>query len=202
MTMPINLNMNINPLDLLKFFKECWGQSINPRQINPVLEPMKRCKGLIAFVSAGSGASSAKEAINFHKHGPDNLSGPMLHHIWLLYSPLSQSGAEELKDYAEKRNIKCSKKKLDITDDVHNIKRIKDQLDKVADEAIEEGMRYEDIAIDLTGGSKVVSLGFFLSALIYGFKLQIMIPNEIDENGRAVPDAGSKPFSIELRCNK
>jgi hypothetical protein len=47
------------------------GKHFRSDKIDPVLLPMHRCQGLIAFVSKGKGSSSAKEAIDFYATGPD-----------------------------------------------------------------------------------------------------------------------------------
>ena len=173
-------------------------QKFSPKDIDPVLLPMHRCKGLIAFVSLGMGKTSAKEAIKFHAAGSDEKSLPKLKHVWLLYSPASANNAEEIRTYAATYPISCDMIQLDLSNDVQNVKRIKDQIDKIAERALQEGISHEDVAIDLTGGTVMVSLGFFLAGLIYGFNLQVLIPNKIDQDGRAIPDAGSSPFTLAL----
>jgi len=199
MTIPISISIRINFIDefkkIINSFRE---RHLNPEKINPVLEPMSRCDGLIAFVSLGPGKSSAKAAIDFHTHGADNLSVPKLRHIWLLHSPASKESAKELREYAEKQNIMCNLLTLDLTNDVHNMARVKERIDDIANQALLEGINHKDIAIDITGGTVAVSLGFFMASLIYNFKVQIMIPNETDQDGRAIPEKGAKAFAIGL----
>jgi hypothetical protein len=187
--------------DLFKVLQNiCQRKQFRPDKIDPILLHMHRCQGLIAFVSMGRGSSSAKEAIDFHATGPDRLSRPvLLKQVWLLYTPASEKEALELRKYVEELGLACSLKKMDLNTDVHDGKKVKDQIDIIANEAQGLEIEHKDIALDVTGGTVSVSLGFFVANLVYDFQLQIMIPKETDENGRAIPEKGATPFKIELR---
>jgi len=187
--------------DLFKVIQNRFQKKqLRPDKIDPVLVHMDRCQGLIAFVSMGTGSSSAKEAIDFHVSGPDRQSRPVtLEQVWLLYTPSSENNAFDLRNYVEGLGIKCSLKKMDLNLDVHDGKKVKDQIDIIANEASALEIKHKDIALDITGGSVLVSLGFFVANLVYDFQLQIMIPKETDDNGRAIPEKGAVPFKIELR---
>lgn len=192
----------IMPLkDLFKVLQNiCQRRQFRPDKIDPVLLHMHRCQGLIAFVSRGRGSSSAKEAIDFHASGPDQQSRPvLLKQVWLLYTPASADNAFNLRNYVEGLEVACSLKKMDLNLDVHDGKKVKDQIDIIASEAQGLGIKHKDIALDVTGGTVSVSLGFFAANLVYDFRLQIMIPKETDDNGQAIPEKGATPFKIELR---
>jgi len=180
--------------------KKVFSKSkLSPKDINPELTPMERKQGLIAFVSAGKGSSSAQDAIRFHAVGDDGKSQPYLKHVWLLYSPKSAENAEEIRKNAiSSYPIKCDMVELDLTNDVQNLKKIKEKIDVIAERALQEDISHKDLAIDLTGGTVIVSLSFFLSSLLYGFNMQIMIPNETDQDGRPIFEAGSRAFGIAL----
>jgi len=180
--------------------KKVFSKStLSPKDINPELIPMQRKKALIAFVSVGPGKTSAQDAIRFHAVGDDGKSQPYLKYVWLLYSPKSAENAEEIRKNAlSSYPIKCEMVELDLTNDVQNLKKIKEKIDIIAKKASLEGISHEDLAIDLTGGTVIVSLSFFLSSLLYGFNMQIMIPNETDQDGRPVFEAGSRAFGIAL----
>ncbi|RLB77601.1 MAG: hypothetical protein DRH15_11105 [Deltaproteobacteria bacterium] len=191
----------IMPLkDLFKTIQNIFqGKQFRPDKIDPVLVYMDRCQGLIAFVSRGRGSSSAKEAIDFHVSGPDRQSRPvLLKQVWLLYTPASADNAFNLRNYVEGLEIACSLKKMDLNSDVNDGKKVKDQIDIIASEAQGLGIKHKDIALDVTGGTVSVSLGFFVANLVYEFQLQIMISKETDDNGRAIPEKGATPFKIEL----
>lgn len=186
--------------DLFKAIQNYFqGKRFRPDKIDPVLVPMHRCQGLIAFVSRGRGSSSAKEAIDFHISGPDRQSKPcLLKRVWLLYTPASKDNAFSLRDYVEGKQIKCNLKEMDLNLDVHDGKKVKDKIDIIANEANSLAIEHNDIALDVTGGTVSVSLGFFVANLVYDFQLQIMIPRETDENGQAIPEKGAIPYKIEL----
>jgi hypothetical protein len=95
----------------------------------------------------------------------------------------------------------CGLKKMDLNTDVHDGKKVKDQIDVIAKEALGLGIEHKDIALNVTGGTVSVSLGFFVANLVYDFQLQIMIPKETDDNGQAIPEKGAISFKVELHSD-
>ncbi|NPA94115.1 MAG: hypothetical protein GXO58_01660 [Thermodesulfobacteria bacterium] len=204
-SVPISLvGMSISLGDILSKIFSASGDKdgLSPKDLEFTFTPMNRCKGLIAFVSMGRGWTSARDAISFHAHGPDGKSRLLLEHVWLVYSPASCENSENLRQHAEKLSVNCHMHKLDISNSIYDLQTIKGELDKIAGKAPKEGLDFEDIAIDITGGTAIASIAFFLAGLIYRFKIEYMKPNETDINGQAKIEAGSTPFEIEVRTGK
>jgi len=187
-------------LNLFDKFKSMLPKNMPEKLDLTMTVPKTRCRGLIAFVSKGSGKSSSLQAIQYHYHGSDGESPTnQLQYVYLLHSPGSESEAREIRKFLEETSIACDLVPLDRNDDVHNVDIIKTKIDEIANRLKDNGMNNEDIVITVAGGTVCVSLAMFIARLIHGFQFEIMLPNETDNDGRAITDKGSKPIRMSLQ---
>lgn len=158
----------------------------------PVIIPKARsCKGLVVVMSLGRGSGSARAAILYHAKS--------LERIWIVQS--KSSADESLKVVREV----CAATGLDpnqfsyysLTDEEFSLnpERVKDLIEEEVYGNLGD-LSPEDIVIDITGGTKVASVGASLVGLPRGRRLEVVGPAGVDENGYAT--AAGDPFEIVM----
>lgn len=117
----------------------------------------------------------------------------------MLHTPYTKEDAEELERHIRQREVSCECIGLDQNSDIDNASHIKNKIDQIMRDAASRDISEQEIALDITGGSVSVSLGMFAANMAYDTLMQVMIPQQKDDNGRPVEGTKSIPRKIELR---
>ncbi|ABI69818.1 hypothetical protein [Syntrophomonas wolfei] len=180
---------------MLRSRRKSW---IEHRNAEPV-------KGLIAAVSLGKGETAAETAIKLHT--------PKLQHCWLLVTKQADDNYQKIYRCYSKYDpwdetqgprypsddghpIEIHKREIDNPNDIDNVFNV---MKGIYREAVDFGISEQDILCDYTGATASVSAAMILvTALSENRNLQYLMPNEVDENGRAKSEKGSTPLLIDF----
>lgn len=161
-------------------------------------------QALIAAVGLGEGETAAETAIKFH--------APELRHCWLLVTKQADNNFQKIyQRYSEYNPQDKTQEPRYPGDDSHSIeiykREIKDPYDidnvfkvmkGIYREAADFGIKEQDILCDYTGATASVSAAMIMvTALSENRNLQYLVPNEVDDNGRARSEKGTTPWLID-----
>jgi len=161
--------------------------------------------GLIAAVSIGDKETPAETAIKFHASA--------LRYCWLLVSRQADANFQKIyQRYSQYDPGDPAQRPRYQNDDGHYIQIYKREISDPYDidsvykvmkgiyrEAAEFGIKEQDIVCDYTGATASVSAAMTLvTAVSENRNLQYLVPNRIDQNGRAIIEAGSTPLLIDF----
>jgi hypothetical protein len=172
--------------------------------VEEVRRPVPRYRGLIVLSSPGQGIGSAESAIRYHWRGlRDELTDGVLQECWIITAgPRSHDSAVELVSrliQAGMRPEMFHYARLSA-EDADNPEAVHREVDRIYRDARSiYGLEEEEIIGDYTGGTKSMTSGLVLACASPRRSLQFMKPQEYDDDGRAVPAAGSTPVAIEIR---
>ncbi|HZU76397.1 MAG TPA: hypothetical protein VFA70_06505 [Dehalococcoidia bacterium] len=117
-------------------------------------------RALVVFVSGATGTAH-EDAVNWHIY---KESEPVLRHCWLIHPEFSKDRAKVfnqhkddifagiIKFYVGEHDELC-------LDDVNNIKSAYDMYLSVISRILEQGIPKQDIIVDVTGGTALVTAG-------------------------------------------
>lgn len=185
----------IFPNWMAKSRRKSWIES---RKAEPV-------KALIASVGMGSGETAAETAIKFHMS--------TLEHCWLLVTKQADANFEKIyQRYSQYESDDKTQEPRYLGDDGHPIQIHKREIEDpykienvfkvmkgIYQEALNFGIKEQDILCDYTGATASISAGMILvTALSENRNLQYLVPNEVDENGIARAEKGITPLLIDF----
>jgi hypothetical protein len=156
------------------------------------VHPAKRFKAVVVFASPKDGIKTAETALRFHELG----------HAWCFHSDTSRRDAVDLKSRLVKdRVVEDDQVRLvGLSDaDFNDPESVKRAIEREVFAKLPEGLREEDVVIDITGGKKTTSVGGLLAGLPAGRRLEIVTALEQDDRGRGV--VAGVPAEIDITYN-
>ncbi len=175
-------------------------REFRPRVVTSRIKPMR---GLIVLVSQGELENiPASEAIKFH-YAPD-AKEHALDHCWLLRTPAplkeadgpaksSWMNAQSLEEKYRGR-VKMYLKNVEV-DDPESVSMA---LAQAYQEARKLKLKENEIVADITGGTKMMSVGMALAGIAAGIDLTYLKARQLFPDGRANPGAGSDPVRVDI----
>jgi hypothetical protein len=175
-------------------------REFRPRVVTMKIKPVR---GLIVLVSQGELENiPASEAIKFH-YSPDRKKHA-LEHCWLLRTPAPVKEAEgaaksswwNAQSLEEKYRgrVKMHLKDVEMDDP----ESVSTALSQAHQEARKLKLKRNEIVADITGGTKMMSVGMVLAGIAAGIDLTYLKARELLPDGRANPKAGADPVHVDI----
>ena len=152
-----------------------------------------RARALIAFVSKGSGRTSARDAVLYH------AGDGVLQHLWLLTSKEAEADADWVRGEVARRWPAVTVYPTVCLADIYSIVDAKEEVEKIRRGMLRKGLAQNDIMCDFTGMTKHMSAGMIFACAPKEARLQFMHPKRFLADGRADPEAGpSEPVEVKI----
>jgi hypothetical protein len=149
---------------------------------------------LIVFVSQGPGKTSGLQAAIYH------AGKGTLRHLWLITTRAAESDAQWVIEQIRSQRPDLQIHEIQFLDDKDSIQEAKSMVEHLRQRAMAEFRVAEpDIICDFTGLTKNASAGMILACAPKPARLQYMVPNRVDDGGRADPSAGSRPREVFIQ---
>ena len=180
-------------MHISKLLREGLTESKERLTVLGIGNPPPRVQGLILLVSIGPGSSSALQAAEYHgKRGE-------LTDIWLISSKQGESNIKEISEKLKAQFPTLKNVHDKYLPNIFDVEAAKSLVEEIRKDAINRFKIPEArLMCDFTGMNTQVSAGMVLACASSAAKLQFQRPNQIDNDGRAVPAAGSSPVAVEL----
>ncbi len=157
-------------------------------------ESVSSAAALIAFVSQGPGRTSGLQAAAYH------AGKGALKHLWLITTRTAEADARWVSEQLRAQYPDVRIHEIQLLDDKDSIREAKGIVEHLRLRAMDEFRVSErDIMCDFTGLTKNASAGMILACAPKTARLQYMVPNRVDEGGRADPSAGSRPREVFIQ---
>jgi len=174
--------------------------SFHPKVVTNKIKPRR---GLIVLVSQGELEKiPASEVIKFH-YGPEGRKHP-LEYCWLLRTPASteepkapaQSSLKNANalEEAYKGRVKIYIKPVEM-DDPESVSMAVEQAHK---EARKLKLKESEMAADITGGTKPMSIGMALASIEAGVDMTYLKARKTFADGRADASSGSDLIRVDI----
>ncbi len=152
------------------------------------------CQGLVALVSSGDGAATARKAIEYH--------AATLRRIWLVHSPDSAAEADKLVDDLSRHERLSVRhfEKISLTDKAFgDPEAVRDAIEervyrRLAD--IMPPIPQSEVVVNIMGGMKQTTAGAFLAALAPGRRIEVVPALTRDDRLRGMTPGD--PLEIEI----
>ncbi len=168
-----------------------WRADVSEVYLNP---DVPKSRALIAFVSAGDGWTSARDAAFFHL--------PVLEHLWLITSEEGRENYRTVRSQveaeAERRAVKVTVHPIDVLKDVFDVELAKNRVAEIRHQALGMGIPEPEVICDFTGMTKQASVGMIFACARKDARLQYMRAKHYKPAGQPDYDAGSYPLRIEV----
>jgi len=162
------------------------GTELEPNE-SAAFEPHR---GLVVLVSPGQGRSSQR-SIERHL---GRAGKPGVEHCWLLYTAQSKPEADELADRFGGRGAAFTPVPVRDFASIHSAFHA---VESAISQAMAEGLGRDDVIVDVTGGTKMMTAGATLACADRRVAIQYM-KGKYDAGGRLVPDVDPIPIKVVL----
>lgn len=162
--------------------------------------PAAPTKGLVVLASPGDGIETARHAVRYSTQ-PE----PVLSWLWVLHSESSQDSAVSLKSDLLRtdtlpddriRLLKLSDQELKLPEVVHDL------IESEVFQKLPDGLRPDDVTLDITGATKTATAGAFLAGLPPGRRMQIVPAVTSDERLRGVKPGDPIQIRIDYKLKR
>ncbi len=197
------LATSVGVLVLLALLRTAY-HSYLARRLEP--EQVRPCQGLIVLVSQGKPANSAAgKAIRYHL-GECDVAPGRLTHCYLIAGKRARNLEEEPSDSSWRNACRLQeqyRERLQVCDVIEVVPERCEDVRKSCNEAWRRlgvaGLPRREVIADLTGGTKIMTVGVVLSALEMGYRLEYLQARVLTEKGTIAEGSDSDPRAVNLR---